>query len=269
MTEREKSAGVPWGLAFRRVFAFFFFLGRRIGRTRVFFLLGAIPVAIAVVLRIVMAGHADDMAAVFSELMMVIYVTFYVVILSLFYGTSIVADEVEGRTLSYLTTRPLSKPAIFIGKYAASVTLIFIMVTSSLGLSFFILNGHRFRDPGLYLTFLRYVGVLGLGILAYTALFALLGAFLRRAIIVGLLFGFGWENVIQYFPGSTQKFSLVHYLKSLLPRRPAGGGKLSFLLFRLEPTSALVSVMTLGVVALGCVALACVLFRAKEYLYEE
>ena len=270
MTAKEHPAGVPPGLAVRRVFAFFFFLGRRTGKTRVFALVGLIPVAIAVLVRVLMAGRADDLAAVFSEILMVFYVTFYIVILSLFYGTSVSAEELEGKTLSYLTTRPLAKPAIFLGKYAAYAALMGLMVTSSLGLSFFIMNSHRFRDPGLYLTFLRYAGVLGLGILAYTAFFAFLGTFLKRAIIVGLLFGFGWENVIQYFPGSTQKFSLVHYLKSLLPRRPmASGGRLSLLLFRLEPTGPAVSVITLAVVVSVFVALACVLFRTKEYLYEE
>jgi ABC-2 type transport system permease protein len=269
MTARENPSGVPWGLAFRRVFAFFFFLGRRTGKARVFALVGLIPVAIAVLVRILMAGRADDLAAVFSEILMVFFVTFYIVILSLFYGTSVSAEELEGRTLSYLTTRPLAKSAIFIGKYAAYAALMSAMVTASLGLSYFIMNGHRLRDAGLYLTFLRYAGVLALGILAYTAFFAFLGTFLKRAIIVGLLFGFGWENVIQYFPGSTQKFSLVHYMKSLLPRRPAGGGKLSLLLFRLEPTSPLVSVLTLAAVAAVFVTLACVLFRAKEYLSEE
>jgi len=269
MTAQETPAGVPWGLAFRKVFGFFFFLGRRTAKTRVFGLVGLIPVAIAVLVRILMAGRADDLAAVFSEILMVFFVTFYIVILSLFYGTSVSAEELEGRTLSYLTTRPLAKSAIFIGKYAAYAALMTAMVTVSLGLAYFIMNGHRLGDARLYLTFLRYAGVLALGILAYMAFFAFLGTFLRRAIIVGLMFGFGWENVIQYFPGSTQKFSLVHYLKSLLPRRPGSGGKLAILLFRLEPTSPLVSVLTLAAVAAVFVALACVIFRAKEYLYEE
>jgi ABC-2 type transport system permease protein len=269
MTEDKKPAGIPWWLAFRRVFSFFFFLGRRTGKTRAFALAGMVPVVMVVMVRLLASGRAEDYAAVFNDILLIIYVTFYIVILSLFYGTSIVADEFEGRTLSYLTTRPLAKSAIFIGKYAAYAALMSAMVTASLGFSYFIMNSHRLRDVGLYLNFLRYAGVLALGILAYTAFFAFLGTFLKRAIIVGLLFGFGWENVIQYFPGSTQKFSLVHYLKSLLPRRPAGGGKLSLLLFRLEPTSPLVSVLTLAAIAAVFAALACVLFRAKEYLYEE
>ena len=130
------------------------------------------------------------------------------------------------------------------------------------------MNGQRFRDPALYLTFLKYAGALGLGIAAYTALFAFLGTFLKRAILVGLLFGFGWENVIQYFPGSTQRLSLVHYLKSLMPRR-AAGGPLSILLFRLEPSKPAVAVLMLILIAAAFLALACWLFRTKEYLYEE
>lgn len=268
MKPNTHSDGPSLWMSFRRVFALFFFLGRKTGKSRVFILVGFIPVVIAVVIRIVWAGRAEDIAAVFNDILMVVYVTGYIVILALFYGTSIVADEIENRTLSYLTTRPLAKSGVFLGKYAAYVTLMLLMVSASLFFSYFIMNGHRFRDPVLYLTFLRYVGALGLGILAYTALFAFLGTFLKRAIIVGLLFGFGWENVVQYFPGSTQRLSLVHYMKSLVPRR-AAGGPFSILLFRLEPDKPAVAVLMLIVIAAAFLALACWLFRTKEYLYEE
>ena len=268
MKPNTNPGGPSFWISFRRVFAFFFSLGRKTGKSRVFLLLGLIPVAIAVVVRIVMAGRAEDIAAVFNDILMVVYVTGYIVILALFYGTSIVADEIENRTLSYLTTRPIAKSGIFLGKYAAYVTLMLLMVSASLFFSYFIMNGHRFRDPALYLTFLKYAGALGLGIIAYTGLFAFLGTFLKREILVGLLFGFGWENVVQYFPGSTQRLSLVHYMKSLMPRR-AAGGPLSILLFRLEPSKPAVAVLMLIVIAAVFVALACWLFRMREYLYEE
>jgi len=268
MNPNINPGGPSLWMSFRRVFALFCFLGRKTGKSRVFLLLGLIPVAIAVVVRIVMAGRSEDVVAVFNEILMVFYVTFEIVILSLFYGTSIVAEETEGRTLSYLTTRPLAKTGIFLGKYAAYVTLMVLMVSASLFFSFFIMNGHRFREPALYLMFLRYAGALGLGIAAYTALFAFLGTFLKRAILIGLLFGFGWENVVQYFPGSTQRLSLVHYMKSLMPRR-AAGGPLSILLFRLEPSKPAVAVLILTVIAAAFLGLACWLFRTKEYLYEE
>lgn len=266
--EREAAA---FGPSAREVFSFFFFLGRRGGKARVFALLGLIPVVLAVVVRIVMHGRSEDVMAVFTEILMVFFLQFYIVILSLFFGTSIVAEEIEGRTLPYLATRPLTKPGIIAGKYGAYALLMVLMVTVNLALSYFLMNGYRLGEISLYLTFLRYAGVLGLGVLAYTAFFAFLGAILKRAILVGLVFGFGWENVIQYFPGSTQKFSLVHYLKSLLPYRPqpGGAGRLTLLLFRLEPTSPVVAVLTLVAVTAVFLALACWIFRSKEYLFEE
>jgi ABC-type transport system involved in multi-copper enzyme maturation permease subunit len=258
--------------AVREVFGFFGTLARKTGKTRVFALLGLIPVVLAVVVRIVLHGRSGDIAAVSTEILMVIFLQIYIVILALFYGTSVTADEVEDRTLAYLITRPIPKPAIILGKYAAYVLLMLAMVGLSLAVSYFVMNGARLSDPALYGTFFRYLGVLGLGILAYTAFFTFLGTFLKRAIIVGLVFGFGWENVIQYFPGSTQRFSVVHYLKSLLPYRPmtGGGGRgVALLLFRLEPTPPLAAGLILAVIAGVFLALACWLFRTKEYLPEE
>ncbi len=259
--------------AFRQVFGFFLFLGRKTGKTRVFALLGLIPVVLAIIVRIVHHGRSGLMTAVFTEILMVFLLQLYIVLLALFYGTSVTAEEVEDKTLSYLITRPIPKPAIVLGKYAAYALLMFGMVGVSLALSYFIMNAARLSDPELYLTFLRYLGVLGLGILAYTAFFTFLGTILKRAIIVGLVFGFGWENVIQYFPGSTQRFSVVHYLKSLLPYHPpvsGGGGRgIALLLFRLEPTKPLMAVLALAVITAALLALACWFFRMKEYLYEE
>ncbi len=258
--------------AAREVFGFFFVLGRRAGKTRTFLLLGLIPVVLAVAVRIFLHGRTGDMSAVFTEILMVFFLQFYIVLLALFFGTSITAEDVENKTLAYLLTRPIPKSAIVLGKYAAYTALVLAMTAVGLGASYFILNEAGLGDPAIYTKFLGYLGVLGLGILAYTALFAFLGAILKRAIILGLVFGFGWETVIQYFPGSTQRFSIVHYLKSLLPYRPesrAAGRGVALLLFRLEPTPPLLAVLALAAIAAVFLALTCWLFRVKEYLPED
>lgn len=255
-----------------QVFAFFFALGRKSGRTRTFALLGLIPFVLAVAVRIFQGGREGDFAAVFTEILMVVFLQIYIVVLSLFYGTSITADEVENRTLAYLLTRPVPRTAIVLGKYAASSALMFVMTAVGLAASFLVLNLSRLGDPTIYAVLFKSLGVLALGILAYTAFFAFLGTVLKRAIILGLIFGFGWETVIQYFPGSTQRFSIVHYLKSLLPYRPVtgGGGRgVALLLFRLEPTPPLLAAVALVAIAAVFLALACGIFRAKEFLPED
>ncbi|MCK7482398.1 MAG: ABC transporter permease [Candidatus Moduliflexus flocculans] len=112
------------------IFGFFFPLGWKTGKTRGLALLGLFPVLLAVVARIFLRGRTGDMSAVFTEILMVFFLQLYIVILSLFYGTSVVAEEVENRTLSYLVTRPVPETAIVLGKYAAYALQMFVMVGS-------------------------------------------------------------------------------------------------------------------------------------------
>jgi hypothetical protein len=99
------------------------------------------------------------------------------------------------------------------------------------------------------------------------SLFTFIGTFLKKTILFGLLFSFGWENVIQYFPGSTQRFAIVHYLKSLL-KVPTSGG-FSFLLFRLEPTPPGIAVLMLLLISGIFLFLACLFFSQKEYILQD
>jgi ABC-2 type transport system permease protein len=251
----------------REVAAFFFFLGRRARKLRAFLLLGLIPIVLAVVVRIVFAGRSTDVMTVFQDILMIYDLQFLAVILTLFYGTSVCSEEIEGKTLPYLTTRPLSKSGIIIGKYAAYTALSSLIVVLSLAASYLIMNGPRLGSIAAWTALLRYAGVLLLGLMAYTALFTFLGTLLKKSILIGLAFGFGWETVIQYFPGSTQRFSVVHYLKSLLPYYSPG--KYSILTFRLEPTGPLAAVLVLLLISAVFLGLACLVFSLKEYMFED
>ena len=90
---------------------------------------------------------------------------------------------------------------------------------------------------------------------------------MKRAIFFGLLFCFGWENVIQYFPGSTQRLAIAHYLKSFLPA--SSSGRFSILTFRLEPTRTGLALVMLFVITATLLALACLFFTKKEYILDD
>jgi ABC-type transport system involved in multi-copper enzyme maturation permease subunit len=253
-----------------RVFRVFFALGRKARRTRVFFALSFLPVAVSLVLKfnqLFSEQSSFEGAYFFSNIIMVFYLQLIILLLALFFGTSVCSEEVEGRTLPYLITRPVPKPAVVLGKYLAYTLLNIGMVALGLLFSFTILNLDRLADASLYLVLLRYGGVLSLGIIAYAAFFTFLGSFLKRSIFFGLLFSFGWENVIQYFPGSTQRFAIAHYLKSFLPG--PSPGRFSFLTFRLEATRPGLALLMLFLITAGFLALACLLFSKKEYLFED
>ncbi len=257
--------------ALGRVFSFAFFLGRRSRRTKLFFVASFLPVVVAIIIRFHQAfGQGRGLREglyLFSNIIMIFYLQFIILILALFYGTSVCAEEVEGKTLPYLVTRPLPKSAVVLGKYAAYMVIPIAMVGLGLLASFLVLNFDRLGELRRLAVLGRYFGVLTLGLLAYGAFFTFFGSFLRKSIFAGLLFSFGWENVIQYFPGSTQRFAIVHYLKSFLPL--PSSGRFSFLTFRLEPTKPGLALLILFLITAGFLGLACLLFSQKEYNLED
>lgn len=252
------------------VFVFFFSLAKKVRKTKIFFFISFLPVFMAFVVKfsqIFSLTRNIEGIYVFNNMIMMFYMQFLILILALFYGTSVSSEELEGKTLTYLTTRPVSKSAIIIGKYVAYSGLVIIMATLGVVFSFLVLNLSELYEISLYKILLKDVAVLGLGLMCYTAFFTFVGTILRRSIMFGLIFSFGWENVIQYFPGSTQKFTIVHYLKSLLPSPSTG--RFSFLLFRLEPSSTWNSVFMLFLITGVFLGLACILFTFKEYIMED
>ncbi|OGD17697.1 MAG: hypothetical protein A2Y69_04590 [Candidatus Aminicenantes bacterium RBG_13_59_9] len=253
-----------------RVFGVFFRQGRKARRTRFFFLFSFLPVAVSLVIKfnqIFARNTAREGAYLFTNLIMLFYLQMIILILALFYGTSVCSEEVEGKTLPYLITRPVPRAAVVLGKYAAYTAVATGMVTLGLLFSFLVLNLDRLLDLSLYRQLGRYLGVLVLGLAAYGALFTFFGSTFKRSIFFGLLFSFGWENVIQYFPGSTQRLAIAHYLKSFLPAAPPG--RFSFLTFRLEATPPGLALLMLFVIAAVALALACLMFSIKEYKLED
>ncbi|MFQ6037428.1 MAG: ABC transporter permease [Candidatus Aminicenantales bacterium] len=252
------------------VTAFFFEIGKRSRKWKLFLGLSLLPVLMAFVVKVLQAfslGRSVPGLYIFNSIIMAFYLQFLILILSLFIGTSVCSEELENKTLTYLTTRPVAKPEIIIGKYVAYLMFAILMTVVGVVLSFLVLNITDLTDASLYQILIRDMTVLSLGLAAYTAFFTFIGTFLKKSILFGLVFSFGWENVIQYFPGSTQKFAIAHYLKSLLPSEPTG--RFSFLLFRLEPTSKGTAVVMLVFLTAVFLTLACLIFTGKEYILEE
>jgi ABC-type transport system involved in multi-copper enzyme maturation permease subunit len=259
--------------SFFRVLAFTGRLLRRARRTKVFALLCLLPVLLALIIRVnalASPGRGLDGLAIFGNIIVAFGLQFLVLILALFYGTSVVSEEVEGKTLTYWTTRPIPKPAIVLGKYAAFVLVLLFLVLASTVAAFLILNLDRLDYRPAWSFLGKSLAALSLGVVCYTAFFTLVGAFLKKSVLFGFFFSFGWENVVQYFPGSTQKFTVMHYLKSLLPGvGEASPNVLQFLTFRLDPSPAWAAVTTLLALTAVFLALAGWLFGRKEYLFDE
>jgi hypothetical protein len=58
--------------------------------------------------------------------------------------------------------------------------------------------------------------MLAIGLGAYGAVFALVGTRLKRPLIIGLVFAFGWEPAVLLFPGYLKRLTVAYYLQALV-----------------------------------------------------
>ena len=253
----------------RIIFASFFKNGFKAKRMRVFILLSLIPVVLMLILRVMettgslAAGTSADF---FANVMLVLYFQLLIPVLALFFGSTIVNEELDNKTLVYLTTVPVSRRSVLLGKYLAAFLQAALLVGGGFLLCFLAAALNRFAQADAWEELAVFLGTALLALFCYSALFTAAGAFMKKSVLIGLFFVFGWESVVQYFPGITQKFTIIHWIKSLLPVLPGQGG---FLIFQLQPSPALESVIVLLGAGLVFLFLAVFIFERKEYILSD
>ena len=143
----------------------------------------------------------------------VFYLRFTVPVLGVFYGTSLIADEVEDKTITYLFTRPIRRGAVLVGKYLAYLACTFFVVLPSVMIVYLLVVPMQGSLGGSFLDLLKDLALLALGLAVYGAVFAFIGARFKRPLLVGLIFIFGWEQAALAFPGYLKKFTVAYYLQ--------------------------------------------------------
>jgi len=129
-----------------------------------------------------------------------------------------------------------------------------------------------FREiPGTFRSLTIDVGLLALGLAAYGAVFALVGALLRKPVVVGLVFAFGWEQAAMLMPGYLSRVTIAYYLQALVPHAIPSQEGVSALLQALigkvpEPATCLTALVVATVVAL---VLGCRVVERREYVLEQ
>ena len=260
---------------------FDFSLGELIWSRRTIFMalvVGA-PVVLAIVARLVQAsgiaplrvnGVQVDPVSIFGMIIWVLFLRFIVPVLGVFYGTSLIADEVEDKTITYLFTRPLRRGAVLLGKYLAYLACTTLVVLPSVMIVYFMLVpfGEIARSFPALVTDL---GLLAVGIAAYGALFALVGAWLKRPLVVGLVFVFGWEQFAMLMPGYLRRFTVAYYLQALVPHAMPADESVTSLLQSVfaETPSAPVSLLVLAAITIISLALAMRIVERREYVLEQ
>jgi ABC-type transport system involved in multi-copper enzyme maturation permease subunit len=248
-------------------------------RTVFMALVVGLPVLIALVVRLLVEVGAplprvDRMEItgpmIFGLMIWAFFVRFSVPVLAVFYGTSLIADEVEDRTITYLFTRPIPREAVLVGKYLAYLVCTAFVVLPAVVVVWLLIVpiGGRLADSFGDLT--KDLALLVLGLAVYGAVFALVGARFKRPLLAGLFFIFGWEVLVMALPGSFRLLTVAHYLHGLVPHAMPGDSALSLLqtLFR-EVPSLSQSLVMLAVIEVACLVLAARSVARREYVLEQ
>jgi ABC-type transport system involved in multi-copper enzyme maturation permease subunit len=245
------------------------------------------PVLIALILRLVVTlgapvfdtdirtgGAAVRMTgpAIFGLMIWVFYLRFTVPVLGVFYGTSLMADEVEDKTITYLFVRPIRRGAVLVGKYLAYlVCTIFVVLPSVVLVYLLVIPLQDSRELGRsFMDLVTDLGLLALGLAVYGAVFAFVGATFKRPLLVGLIFVFGWEQAALVFPGYMKQLTVAYYLQALAPHAMPSDGVVSILqsLFRDSPGVG-VSLLALGAIAAVFLGLGTWVVERREYVLEQ
>ncbi|MGH8186823.1 MAG: ABC transporter permease [Steroidobacteraceae bacterium] len=236
------------------------------------------PVILAIVVRVLQASGIPALrvngvrvggAAMFGMMIWVLFVRFIVPVLGVFYGTALVADEVEDKTVTYLFTRPIQRGAVLVGKYLAYLVCTALVVLPSVMIVYFLMVPFS-EVPASFGLLVKDLGILAIGLAVYGALFALTGAVLKRPLVIGLIFAFGWEQVALLMPGYLKRFTLAYYVQALVPHAMPSDGPASLLqaVFREVPSAgtALFWLIFALVVSLFLAARA---VERREYILEQ
>src|SRR5262245_58418664 len=238
------------------------------------------PILLAIALRVISTLYTNGFRvngamaggeAIFGMFVWLLYIRFIIPVLGVFYGTALIADEVEDKTITYLFTRPVRRGAVLLGKYLAYLACTVLLVLPSVVLVFFLIvpiNGGSIGQS--FPTLLEDLGMLIVGLVGYGAVFAWVGARLRRPLVIGLVFVFGWEPAVLLFPGYLKRLTVAYYLQALVPHAMPDDSAVGALmqLFREVPPVAS-SLAWLAVIAAGMLWGAARAVEHQEYVLEQ
>jgi ABC-2 type transport system permease protein len=237
-------------------------------------LLGLLPIAVGGLLLLMprLIGGESDGATLFLGIGLTLHIHILLPLLAALIGCSLVAEEVDERTLPYILTRPIPK-WLFVGsKMLAGCITIGLILDASLLATYSVMTGAG--GFGSWLAglgmLLRVAGVLSLGCLAYTAFFGLLGASMKRPVLMSMIFAFGWEKIIAHMPSRVKFLTIITYLNDLYPGRrsfDAEGGIEGIMgrLARLGDVPSPMPGLALLMIFLCCTALITLIVYVREF----
>jgi hypothetical protein len=158
---------------------------------------------------------------------------------------------------------------VLLGKYLAYLACTSLVVLPSVMLTYFLTVPFA-QVAATFRSLVLDLALLGTGLAVYGAVFAFVGARLKRPLVSGLVFAFGWEQLALALPGYLRQFTVAHHLQSLVPHTMPADSTLSVIqgLFR-QTTSVAGALTALGLMLAVFLWLAMRTVTRREYVLEQ
>ncbi|NIR36603.1 MAG: hypothetical protein GWN79_08270 [Actinobacteria bacterium] len=177
------------------------------------FALAAIGAAVAVVAAAVGSStEIDDPVEAGVRVMSDLGFTVLVPVVALVFASAALGDTREDGTLVYLWLRPMDRWPVAVGAWLAAVTVSLPLTVVPLGAAAVLVDG---GDALIGATILAAF----IGVLAYSAVFVLLGLVVKNAIVWGLGYVLIWEGIVAAFGTFAARLAIRGYTRSIITAR--------------------------------------------------
>jgi len=236
-------------------------------RTLFMFLIAMIPLLFSVMYIFMKMSETTHISGLgyFTRLMSVFQIRGVMLVLTVFYGSTVFTDELDRKTLIYLQARPVSSFSMIFGKFLSALSLVSGLLVLSTVSSYTILmlmdGGNAFMGNMIYLW--KDLLVMILGSMAYIAFMLALSMMVKKPVLWGLVFMLGWENIVVNIPGPVSKMTLLHWIQSIFPH-PSVTNKF---LAAIHPESSPIdtSITVLLVATMVFLFVAYIVYSRREY----
>jgi ABC-type transport system involved in multi-copper enzyme maturation permease subunit len=203
-----------------------YFLGKK---ALPLYLLAVMPVAFMLIRYLIPLDAEDygslaDASELYSMTFQTLSLRFVVFFGCLVIFTNLFREEIASKSMHYYFLAPVRREVLTVGKYAAGLISAMVIFSLSTVASYLLaLAPHQgaeisnwFTQGSGFLHLLTYVGITLLGCLGYGAVFLGMGILFKNPVVPAVLFyGLEWINFL--LPALLKKFSVVHYLHSIVP----------------------------------------------------
>jgi ABC-2 type transport system permease protein len=150
-----------------------------------------------------------------TDLMDALILFFFMPVTAMIFGTSLMRDEIDDRSITHVATSPLDRVYAYMGYYlplVIAVIVSMVIVTVAGFIAFFSQQG--FTSDAMEVL-LEFVALVSLGSVVYSSLFLAISIVVKKPVFLGLFYAFVWEGFISSLPGVIEKISIKYYLRSL------------------------------------------------------